>query len=93
MHSPSPVSRRQRGVPVVRWARGRLSGMAFKVRFAEERTGFIDYDTGDVYDFLDGGVLSIAYAAKKSKWTEYHAPGTWVRVAAEPNHAPGQTGY
>lgn len=93
MHSPSPVSRRQRGVAVVRWARGRLSGMAFKVRFAEERTGFIDYDTGDVYDFLDGGVLSIAYAAKKSKWTEYHAPGTWVRVAAEPNHAPGQTGY
>jgi len=54
----------------VRWARGRLSGMAFKVRFAEERTGFIDYDTGDVYDFLDGGVLSIAYAAKKSKWTD-----------------------
>jgi len=67
--------------------------MAFKVRFAEERTGFIDYDTGDVYEFLDGGVLSIAYAAKKSKWTEYHAPGTWVRVAAEPHHAPGQTGF
>lgn len=67
-------------------------GMAFKVRFTEAGNGFNDYDTGDVYDFLDGGVLSIVYAAKKSKWTEYHGPGTWVRVAAEPHHAPGQTG-
>lgn len=72
---------------------GRLSGMAFKVRFTEERDGTNDYDTGDVYDFLDGGVLSIAYAPNKSKWTEYHAPGTWVRVAAEPRHMPGHSGH
>jgi hypothetical protein len=39
--------------------------MAFKVRFAEERDRMSDYDTGDVYDFLEGGVLSIAYAANK----------------------------
>jgi hypothetical protein len=67
--------------------------MAFKVRFTEERDSMNDYDTGDMYDFLDGGVLSIAYAANKAKWTEYHGPGTWVRVAAEPHHGPGQSGY
>jgi hypothetical protein len=66
--------------------------MAFKVQFAEERDGTNDYDTGDVHEFLDAGVLSIAYAAKKSEWTEYHAPGTWLRVAAEPRHLPGQSG-
>jgi hypothetical protein len=85
---------------LVRWklfrtaaASGRLSGMAFKVRFTEDRDRMSDYDTGDVCDFLEGGVLSIAYAANKAKWTEYHGPGTWVRVAAEPNHLPGQSGY
>jgi hypothetical protein len=67
--------------------------MAFKVRFTEEWDRMSDYDTGDVYDFLGGGVLSITYASSKAKWTEYHGPGTWVRVAAEPNHMPGQTGY
>ena len=39
--------------------------MAFKVRFTEDRDRMSDYDTGDVYDFLKGGVLSIAYAANK----------------------------
>jgi hypothetical protein len=76
-----------------RAARGRLSGMAFKVRFSEERDRMSDYDTGDVYEFLEGGVLSIAYAPNKAKWTEYHGPGTWVRVAAEPRHLPGQSGH
>jgi hypothetical protein len=50
-----------------RAARGRLSGMAFKVRFSEERDRMSDYDTGDVYEFLEGGVLSIAYAPNKAK--------------------------
>jgi hypothetical protein len=67
--------------------------MAFKVRFTEERDCMNDYDTGDVYDFLEGGVLSITYASNKAKWTEYHRPGTWVRVAADANHLPGQTGH
>jgi hypothetical protein len=40
-----------------------------------------------------GGVLSIAYAPNKAKWTEYHGPGTWVRVAAEAHHLPGQSGH
>ena len=72
-------------------ASDRLSGMAFKVLFTEKQEN--DYDTGDMYDFLEGGVLSIAYAANKAKWTEYHAPGTWVQVTAEPRHMPGQSGY
>ena len=67
--------------------------MAFKVRFTEALDKPYDDDTGDVYDFLEGGVLSIAYAANKAKWTEYHAPGTWVRVVAEPHHMPGQSGH
>ena len=67
--------------------------MAFKVRFSEERDRMSDYDTGDVYDFLEGGVLSIAYAPNKANWTEYHGPGTWVRVAAEAHHLPGQSGH
>ena len=37
--------------------------MAFKVRFTDKLN---DYDTGDTYDFLEGGVLSIAYAANKA---------------------------
>ena len=41
--------------------------MAFKVRFSEERDRISDYDTGDVYEFLEGGVLSIAYAPNKAK--------------------------
>jgi hypothetical protein len=32
--------------------------MAFKVRFTEDRDRMSDYDTGDAYDFLEGGVLS-----------------------------------
>jgi len=67
--------------------------MAFKVGFTEKQDKPYEYDTGDVYDFLEGGVLSIAYAANKAKWTEYHAPGKWVRVVAEPNHMPGQSGH
>ena len=67
--------------------------MAFKVRFTEALDKPYDYDTGDVYDFLEGGVLSIAYAANKAKWTEYHAPGTWVQVVAEPHHIPGERGH
>jgi hypothetical protein len=66
--------------------------MAFKVRFTEALDTLNDYETGDVYDFLEGGVLSIAYAGSKAKWTEYHAPGTWVQVVAEPQHMPGQSG-
>jgi hypothetical protein len=50
-----------------RAARGRLSGMAFKVRFSEERDRMSDYDTGDLYEFLEGGVVSIAYAPNKAK--------------------------
>ncbi|MGA9491226.1 MAG: hypothetical protein WBV80_13395 [Mycobacterium sp.] len=69
---------------------GRLSDMAFKVRFTDK---FNDYDTGDAYDFLEGGVLSIAYAANKAKSTEYHAAGQWLQVIAEPRHTPGQSGY
>jgi hypothetical protein len=78
-----------------RWAAGsgKLSVMAFKVRFSQAQDKPNDYDTGDVYNFLDGGVLSIAFAANKAKWTEYHAPGTWLQVVAEANHAPGQSGY
>jgi hypothetical protein len=31
--------------------------MAFKVRFTEEWDRMSDYDTGDVYDFLEGGAV------------------------------------
>ncbi|MFZ1161676.1 hypothetical protein [Mycobacterium sp.] len=67
--------------------------MAFKVRFTDKQETLNEYDTGDVYDFLEGGVLSIAYAANKAKWTEYHAPGRWVQVVAESGHTRGQSGY
>ncbi len=67
--------------------------MTFKVRFTEKQDKLDEYDTGDVFDFLEGGVLSIAYAANKAKATEYHAPGRWVQVVAEPHHSPGQSGH
>ena len=67
--------------------------MAFKVRFSEAQDKLNDYDRGDVYSFVEDGVLCIAYAAKKAKWTEYDAPGTWAHVVAEARHMPGQSGY
>jgi hypothetical protein len=70
---------------------GRLADMAFKVRFTEKQEKPDDYETDDVYDFLEGGVLSIAFT-NDAKWTQYYAPGSWVQVSADQNHRPGQTG-
>lgn len=67
--------------------------MAFRVRFHEHQDAPTEYDSNDAFDFLEGGVLSIAYAANKAKWTEYYPPGRWVQVYAEPNHKPGQSGH
>jgi hypothetical protein len=64
--------------------------MAFKVRFTGSKKP-TDFDTDDVYDFHDGGVLSITFA-NEAKWTEYHAPQRWEQVTAEPDHKPGRTG-
>jgi hypothetical protein len=67
-----------------------LAIMAFNVRF--EKTGDPkEYANDDVYAFLEGGVLSITYG-DNAKWTEYHPPGTWAQVTAEPNHLPGKRG-
>jgi hypothetical protein len=65
--------------------------MAFKVRFFEKQDKLNEYETGDVYDFLEGGVLAISFA-NEAQWTEYYAPGRWVQVIAEPNHGPGSAG-
>jgi hypothetical protein len=59
--------------------------MAFKVKFTEKQEKLEEYETSDAYDFLEGGVLSIAFG-NEEQWTEYHAPGRWVQVTAEPNH-------
>jgi hypothetical protein len=63
--------------------------MAFKVRFAQNTTRH--HETGDTYDFRDGGVLVITYA-DEAKWTEYHPPGTWQQVTASQDHLPGYSG-
>ena len=38
-------------------ASGRLACMAFKVRFTEAQAELTEYQTGDVYNFLEGGGL------------------------------------
>jgi hypothetical protein len=67
---------------------GKLGSMAFKMRFTEKQD---EYETSDAYDFLEGGVLSITFG-NEAQWTEYHAPGRWMQVTAEPNHPPGRAG-
>jgi hypothetical protein len=44
---------------------------------------------GDVYEFLDGGVLGVHYATP-GRWSDYYPPAVWTRVVAEPNHRPGE---
>ncbi len=65
--------------------------MAFRVKFTENQAKPDEYETGDVYNFIEGGVLAIKFG-NEAKWTEYYAPGRWVQVIAEPNHQPGHPG-
>jgi hypothetical protein len=66
--------------------------MAFKVRLAGRAvTDGAMYDTEDMYQFLEGGVLAIRFA-DTTKWTEYYPPHKWEQVLAEPNHPPGRPG-
>lgn len=64
--------------------------MAFNVTFGKQAKPN-EYKDGDSYSFLDGGVLSITYGDGR-RWTEYHAPGKWEQVTAEPDHPPATGG-
>jgi len=44
---------------------------------------------GDIYEFLTGGVLAVHYVVP-GRWSDYYPPTTWTRVAATPNHKPGE---
>jgi hypothetical protein len=61
--------------------------MAFKVWFA---TGDPDEcGDSDIFEFLPGGVLAIHYATP-GRWSDYYESDAWRRVAAAPNHRPGE---
>lgn len=68
--------------------------MAFEVTIVG--VGITSYDTEDIYQFLEGGVLAVRSADRPpltpQKWTEYYAPHKWEQVTAEPNHPPGSPG-
>ncbi len=61
--------------------------MAFKVWLG----GGDPQDCGDndAYDFIAGGVLVVHYA-EPGKWSQYYPPGAWKKIAAAPNHPPGE---
>jgi len=44
---------------------------------------------GDTYEFMPGGVLAVHYATP-GRWSDYYPPRLWTRIAAEPNHRPGE---
>ncbi|ORV14100.1 hypothetical protein [Mycobacterium celatum] len=62
--------------------------MAFTVWLGGDQ-GAADCGDSDRYEFLTGGVLGVHYA-EPGQWSDYYPPGTWTRVAAKPNHRPGE---
>ncbi|MDT5133570.1 MAG: hypothetical protein QOE41_2881 [Mycobacterium sp.] len=64
-----------------------LPGMAFKVWIVDEEPA--DCGDGDMYEFLAGGILAIHYSTP-GRWSDYYQPTVWRRVAAQPNHRPGE---
>jgi hypothetical protein len=61
--------------------------MAFKV-WTDGGTDPVDYGDGDRFEFLAGGVLGVHFATP-GHWSDYYPPRVWRRVAAAPNHRPG----
>jgi hypothetical protein len=61
--------------------------MAFKVWLGNDEPQ--DCGDDDTYDFLVGGVLVVRYA-EPGGWSQYYPPGAWQRIAAAPNHRPGE---
>ena len=62
--------------------------MAFKVWLSSDQDD-LDCGDGDMYEFQRGGVLAIHYVTP-GQWTDYYPPGLWIRLAAQPNHRPGE---
>jgi hypothetical protein len=62
--------------------------MAFKL-WLENGKDPEDYGNGDMYEFLAGGVLAV-HQETPGRWSDYYAPSMWRRIAAEPNHRPGE---
>ena len=48
-----------------------------------------EYEDGDIFDFLTGGVLAVHYESP-GRWSDYYPPTIWTHVAAAPNHKPGE---
>jgi len=65
-----------------------LADMAFKVWLGSDEDP-VDRGDGDIYEFLRGGVLAVHYATP-GRWSDYYPPASWERLAAEPNHRPGE---
>jgi hypothetical protein len=63
-----------------------LGAMAFTVWLGDDSA---DCGDGDMYEFLTGGVLGVHYATPGC-WSDYYPPTVWTRIAAEPNHRPGE---
>jgi hypothetical protein len=61
--------------------------MAFKAWLGSDETQ--DCGDDDIFDFLVGGVLVVHYA-EPGRWSQYYPPGAWQRIAAAPNHRPGE---
>lgn len=62
--------------------------MAFRVWLDDYRDAQ-DCDDGDIYEFLNGGVLAVHYETP-GRWSDYYPTPFWKRLSAEPNHQPGE---
>jgi hypothetical protein len=70
--------------------------MAFKVRIVTRVQSSTskeskEFGDDDIYNFHEGGILSITYA-DEAKQTEYYPAHRWEQLLADSNHRPGDTG-
>jgi hypothetical protein len=66
--------------------------MGFKVhilaKLAASGLTTADYGDGDMFQFMEGGVLAITPSEDSEKLV-YYSPHTWAYVDADPDHRPG----
>lgn len=61
--------------------------MAFRVSFEDRDPA--ECGDGDIYEFLEGGVLALHYATP-GRWSDYYQATVWQHLSAQPNHRPGE---
>ncbi len=63
--------------------------MAFHISYSDGHPPG-HYKDKDVYQFLEGGLLTVTHADGGVE-TEYYAPHSWTYLGADKTHKPGKT--